>query len=322
MHIPDGSIVWQQAAIYWLIALIFIARSVKWARSDLNEDLIPLFGVLAAGMFVLQTINIAANLLIPVPFLGGVSWHVVGAALAAIIFASPWASVLLMTLVLAVQSLFGDGGITVMGANILNMGVIGGFFGYYGFIALSKLSIRRPIAIFAGAWVSMIIPAIALVFELWLSGTFPLREGVFYMGIFQGAAGIGEGFITVIVFNAIIKIRPDIIAEDGYKKVSTLRVAAAGIVFFAGLAIAAPFLASGNPDGLQHTTSLLAKEKIENTIAPMLSGYAIPGMGKAGEIAAIAVGFAAILVIWFGASKILKTKDRRRQTEIDADKRR
>ncbi|MFH0903645.1 MAG: hypothetical protein V1854_00455 [Methanobacteriota archaeon] len=30
------------------------------------------------------------------------------------------------------------------------MGVIGGFFGYYGFIALSKLSVRRSIALFAG----------------------------------------------------------------------------------------------------------------------------------------------------------------------------
>ena len=108
MHIPDAAMPLGQAAVYWLIAAVFIARSIKWARSDMNENMIPLFGVLAAGMFVLQTINIAANLLIPVPMLGGVSWHVVGAALTAVIFASPWAAVLLLTLVLAVQSLFGD----------------------------------------------------------------------------------------------------------------------------------------------------------------------------------------------------------------------
>ncbi len=54
MHIPDGYIPLGQAAVYWLIALIFIARSVKWARKDLNESMIPLFGVLAAGMFVLR----------------------------------------------------------------------------------------------------------------------------------------------------------------------------------------------------------------------------------------------------------------------------
>jgi cobalt/nickel transport system permease protein len=312
MHIPDGSIVWYQAAVYWFIAVIFIARSIKWARSDLKEDMIPLFGVLAAGMFVLQTINIAANLLIPVPMLGGVSWHVVGATLVAIIFASPWAAVLLLTLVLAVQSLFGDGGITVMGANILNMGIIGGFFGYYTFIALSKLSVRRSISLFASAWISMLLPAIALVFELWFSGTFPLKEGVFYMAIFQGTAGIGEGFMTVIVFNAIIKVRPDIISEEGYKKVSMAKVAAAGIIAFAGLAIAAPFLASGNPDGLQHTTSILVKDNLHRTITLLFSNYAIPGMGKAGEIAAIFIGFVAILILWFGASKIIRTADKRK----------
>lgn len=312
MHIPDGSIVWYQAAVYWFVSIIFIARAVRWARKDLNEDMIPLFGVLAAGMFVLQTINIAANLLIPVPMLGGVSWHVVGAALAAIIFASPWAAVLLLTLVLAVQSLFGDGGITVMGANIMNMGIIGGFSGYYTFIALSKLSVRRSISLFAGAWISMILPAIALVFELWLSGTFPLKEGLFYMGLFQGVAGIGEGVITVIVFGAIIRARPDIVTEERYKNVSTVKLAAAGIVAFAGLAIAAPFLASGNPDGLEQTTTILVKSTIENTITPLFSDYAIPGMGKTGEIAAIIIGFAAILIIWMGAMKIIRTADKRR----------
>jgi ABC-type Co2+ transport system permease subunit len=199
-----------------------------------------------------------------------------------------------------------------MGANILNMGVIGGFFGYYGFIALSKMSVRRSIALFAGAWISMILPAIALVFELWLSGTFPLKEGVFYMGIFQGAAGIGEGFITVIVFNAIIRVRPDIIAEEGYKKVSTTKVVVAGIVAFTGLAIAAPFLASSNPDGLEQTTSLLVRNNIENTITLLFSDYAIPGMGKTGEIAAILIGFVAILILWFGAAKIIRTADKRK----------
>ncbi len=306
MHIPDGYIPLSQAAIYWLIAIIFIARSVKWARKDMDENMIPLFGVLAAGMFVLQTINIAANLLIPIPMLGGVSWHVVGAALTAIIFASPWAAVLLLTLVLAVQSLFGDGGVTAMGANILNMGIIGGFVGYYSFIALSKLSAKRQIALFAGAWVSMILPALALAFELWFAGTFPLKQGVLLMGTFQGVAGIGEGLITVIVFGAIIKARPDIVSEDAHRKVSTAKVAAAGIVVFSGLAAAAPFLASSNPDGLQQTASMVIKNEVSSAITLLFSDYAIPGMGKAGEVAAILIGFAVILIIWLGVSRIIK----------------
>ncbi len=306
MHIPDSFIPLDQAAVYWIIAILFIAKAVKWAKKGINENMLPLFGVLAAGIFVLQTINIAANLLIPVPMLTGVSWHVVGAALTAIIFASPWAAVLLITMVLAVQSLFGDGGITVMGANILNMGIIGGFMGYYSFIGLSKLKLKQPVAMFAGAWISMILPAIALSFELWLAGTFPLKQGVLLMGIFQGIAGIGEGFITVIVFGAIIKARPDIVNQESYQKTSTSKVAAVGIIALLGLAVAAPFLASSNPDGLQQTANIVIKEKMGSSITILFSNYAIPGMGKAGEVAAILIGFCAILVIWFAITKVIK----------------
>lgn len=306
MHIPDGYIPLEQAAIYWLIALIFIRRSIKWARTDMNESTIPLFGVLAAGMFVLQTMNIAANLLIPLPMLGGVSWHVVGAALTAIIFASPWAAVLLMTLVLAVQSLFGDGGITAMGANIMNMGVIGGFLGYYSFISLSRLSVKRPIAMFAGAWVSMILPAIALAFELWIAGIFPLKQGTLLMGTFQGVAGIGEGLITLIVYGAITKARPDMVAEEGHSRVSTAKLAAAGVVAVLGLALAAPFLASSDPDGLEQTASIVIKDNINSAITLLFTDYDIPGMGRAGQVLAVIIGFAAIMVIWVGAVKILK----------------
>jgi len=306
MHIPDSFIPLGQAAVYWIIAIFFIARAVKWARKDINENMLPLFGVLAAGIFVLQTINIAANLLIPLPMFTGVSWHVVGAALTAIIFASPWAAVLLITMVLAVQSLFGDGGITVMGANILNMGIIGGFMGYYSFIGLSKLKLNQNIAMFAGAWISMILPAIALAFELWIAGTFPLKQGVLLMGIFQGIAGLGEGLITVIVFGAILKARPDIVNENIGRIESTAKVAAVGIAALLGLAIAAPFIASSDPDGLERTASIVIKEKLGSSITILLSDYSIPGMGKAGEVAIVLIGFCAILIIWFAITKIIK----------------
>lgn len=306
MHIPDTFIPLGQAAFYWIISILFIARAVKWARNDMTENMIPLFGILAAGIFVLQTINIAASLIIPIPMLTGVSWHIVGAALAAIIFASPWAAVLLMTMVLAIQSLFGDGGITVMGANILNMGIIGGFLGYYTFIGLSKLSLKRHYAMFAGAFLSMLLPGIALAFELWLAGTFPLKQGVLLMGAFQGVAGIGEGFITVIVFGAITKARPDIINEECHKKESNAKVAMVAITALSGLAVAAPFIASSNPDGLEQTASLVLKNEVGSRITPLFSDYAIPGMGKAGEVAAIIIGLAAILLIWTGISRIMK----------------
>jgi cobalt/nickel transport protein len=155
----------------------------------------------------------------------------------------------------------------------------------------------------------MILPAIALSFEMWFAGTFPLKQGVLLMSLFQGAAGIGEGIITVIVFGAISKARPDIVAEDAHRKVSTANVAAFGIIALLGLAMAAPFLASSNPDGLQHTASTVIGNGINSAVSPitpLFPNYAIPGMGTSGKMAAIVIGFAVVLVIWLGISKIIK----------------
>jgi cobalt/nickel transport system permease protein len=129
MHIPDAFIPLPQAAVYWIIALVFIALSLRWARKEMKEEKVPLVAILAAGIFAIQAINV------PIPW--GTSGHMMGAALAAIVLGSPFAAVFILTLVLIVQGvLFGDGGITVMGANIINMGVIGGFVGYYSYRGL------------------------------------------------------------------------------------------------------------------------------------------------------------------------------------------
>ena len=75
MHIPDGFLPLPQAAVYWIIALVFIALSLRWARREMSEDKVPLIAVLAAGIFAIQTLNMA----LPVSIIpGGVSGHVVG----------------------------------------------------------------------------------------------------------------------------------------------------------------------------------------------------------------------------------------------------
>ena len=126
MHIPDAFIPLPQAAIYWIIALIFVALALRWARNELSEEKIPLIAVLAAGIFAIQAFNLPVGM--------GTSGHLVGGALAAIVLGSPFAAVFILTIVLIIQGVvFGDGGITTMGANIINMGVIGGFVGYYSY---------------------------------------------------------------------------------------------------------------------------------------------------------------------------------------------
>lgn len=206
MHIPDAFIPLPQAALYWVIALIFIALSLRWARKDLTEDRIPLVAVLAAGIFALQAINI------PIPW--GTSGHMMGAALAAIVLGSPFAAVFILTLVLIVQGvLFGDGGLTVMGANIINMGVIGGFVGYYGYRALYPVFKSPYPPAFIAGWLSLFLAAVACALEMAVAGTFPLELGLLSMGLYHAVIGIIEGGITAAAIYLIHTARPDIMVE-------------------------------------------------------------------------------------------------------------
>lgn len=208
MHIPDSFIPLSQAIVYWIIALPFIIMSMKWAKNELDEMKVPILAALAAGIFAIQAMNIPIGM--------GTSGHMVGATLVAIVFASPWAGVLVLTLVLLVQGFaFADGGITTMGANILNMGVISGFVGYYTYVMLRK-NTGVNIAAFGGAWLGLFTSAIACSVQMWLAGTFPLVPGLVAMGTYHLIIGfIGEGLITAVAISAIAKSRPDLL-EDGF----------------------------------------------------------------------------------------------------------
>jgi cobalt/nickel transport system permease protein len=204
MHIPDAFIPIWQGAIYWIIALIFIALALRWAKNEMTEEKIPLIAVLAAGIFALQSFNLPVSM--------GTSGHLVGGALAAIILGSPFAAVFILTLVLIVQGvLFGDGGITTMGANILNMGVIGGFVGFYSFKGLMGATKNSNISAFIAAWLACLIPALAAAVEMFFAGTFPLEAGLIAMGIYHAAIGVIEGAVTVVAINLIIHVRPDMV---------------------------------------------------------------------------------------------------------------
>ena len=118
--------------------------ALNWARKDLADMKVPILAALAAGIFAIQVLNIPIGM--------GTSGHMVGATLVAIVFGSPMAGVLVLTLVLIVQGfVFADGGITTMGANIFNMGIVSGFVGYYTFVVFRKSNIDTRAAAFIGA---------------------------------------------------------------------------------------------------------------------------------------------------------------------------
>ncbi len=210
MHIPDGFIPLWQCAIYYLILIVALYFSLNWARKNLDEKMVPLMAVLAAGIFAIMSLNI------PIPW--GTSGHMVGGALVAILFCAPEAAVIIFTLVLLVQGLFfGDGGLTALGANVLNMGIIGGVVGLYSFKALRKPVGKIP-SIFIASWLSIFIAAEMVAVEMWLAGTFPLGWGLIFMGLYHSVIGVIEGILTVVVILALEKSRPDVLAWNKIKK--------------------------------------------------------------------------------------------------------
>lgn len=211
MHIPDFAIPIYQGVVYWAIALVFVILAVRWAKNDMSEEKLPLVAVLAAAIFAIQSFNLPVSM--------GTSGHLVGGALAAIILGSPFAAVFILTMVLIVQGvLFGDGGITTMGANIINMGVIGGFVGFYSYKGIKAATKSMPVSAFIAAWLACLIPALACAVEMFIAGTFPLMEGLVAMGIYHAIIGVIEGVITVAAIYLIMNVRPDLV-DNGVKPV-------------------------------------------------------------------------------------------------------
>jgi cobalt/nickel transport system permease protein len=164
-------------------------------------------GVLAAFIFAAQMLNF--------PIAGGTSGHLIGATLAAI-FLGPWAGVLIMTCVLAVQCLvFQNGGLFALGVNIFNMGIVASFIGYYVYRGGALLfgGQRRGKLIGGGlaAWFSVVTASIACVFELAISGTVPLGVALPAMAGVHALIGVGEGLITAAVLSLVLAARADLL---------------------------------------------------------------------------------------------------------------
>jgi cobalt/nickel transport system permease protein len=207
MHIPDGFLSDGVAAACWVPTIAVVAVAVRRADRTLDERRVPLLGVTAAFVFAAQMLNF--------PVAGGTSGHFLGAALAAILL-GPWLGSLVLAVVLAGQALvFADGGVTALGANVLNMGVLGALAVGGGMLALRRVLPRRPVVFLAvsavGAWVAVMLGALATSLELAASGTVPASTVLPAMLGVHALIGVGEAVVTVAALSAIAASRPDLI---------------------------------------------------------------------------------------------------------------
>jgi cobalt/nickel transport system permease protein len=216
LHIPDGFLSLPIIAVTWVIAIGLIALALSKAQAEYQERAVPLMGVCGAFIFAAQMINF------PIP--GGTSGHLLGGTLAGALL-GPWAGSLVMVAVFIVQSvIFQDGGLTVLGANIFNMGLIGTFGGYYLYKAIrfaiggNKLS-GMVIAAAVAAWTSVMVASIVCAIQLAISGTVTLTVALAAMASWHILIGIGEAAITVVALSFIWRTRPDLFFDPPRKAV-------------------------------------------------------------------------------------------------------
>jgi cobalt/nickel transport system permease protein len=207
MHIPDGFLAPEVAAACAVPAIGAVGYGLRRASRELDERRVPLLGVTAAFVFAAQMLNF--------PVAGGTSGHFLGAALAAILL-GPWLAGLVLAVVLAVQSfVFADGGVTALGANILNMGVIGALVVGCLMVGAQRVLPQRRGAFLAvagvGAWLAVMAGATATAVELAISGTVPLGTVLPAMLGVHTVIGIGEAVITVAAVSAVMSTRPDVV---------------------------------------------------------------------------------------------------------------
>jgi cobalt/nickel transport system permease protein len=212
MHLPDGLL----STPVWIatdgVSLAAIGYSLKRVNRRLDPVKVPLMAVMAAFVFAAQMINV------PIPGLPKVSGHPLGGLLAAVLL-GPLEATLIMTVVFVVQALlFQDGGIAVMGANILNMGLAATLGAYAVYVCLRRLSAAPLVqsgALFVAAWFSVFLGATLTAAELWLSGTVPLPSGVLFgaMLMIHALIGVAEGVVTVAAVRVIAGNRPDLLPQ-------------------------------------------------------------------------------------------------------------
>jgi cobalt/nickel transport system permease protein len=283
MHIPDNFLstpVWAAFDAISVPAVGFLARR---ASRELDEARIPLLGVMGAFVFAAQMINFPVGI--------GTSGHLVGGALLACTLGAAPAA-LVMTAIIAIQAfVFQDGGVLALGANVFNMAIAGVLAGYLP-IHFWGATERRKRAIFAGAFLSVMVSASLALGELLISGiAMPRPVILISLGLFAMSALI-EGAITVAVVQAIEKLNPGFVQTRASSGRAMAAVSAAALLL-GGVGF---LMASSAPDGIQNIGVQLGLTAKTGFHAP-LADYAM-GYFESSWLRRASAGLAGLLLIY------------------------
>ena len=210
MHIAEGFLPWQWCLFWYIIAIPVIAYGIIQIKKTVEKhpESKPLLAVSGAFIFVLSSLKL--------PSVTGSSSHPTGTGLGAVLF-GPAAVSVLAAIVLVFQALLlAHGGITTLGANDFSMGIVGPFAAWLVWKGARKIGWGTSIAIFLAALFGDWLTYITTAAQLALAFPIPNFESAFlkFIAIYaytQVPLAIAEGLLTVVIFEYIMNLRPDIL---------------------------------------------------------------------------------------------------------------
>ena len=210
MHIMEGFLPWQWCIFWYALSLPVIAYGIIQIKKVTEEhpESKPLLAVSGAFIFVLSSLKM--------PSVTGSCSHPTGTGLGAVLF-GPAAVSVLAAIVLVFQALLlAHGGITTLGANDFSMGIVGPFAAWLIWKGARKIGWGTSIAIFLAAvmadWLTYVTTAVqlALAFPIPTIGSAFVKFIAIY-AYTQVPLAIAEGLLTVVIFEYILNLRPDIL---------------------------------------------------------------------------------------------------------------
>lgn len=254
MHMADALISPVVGGTMWLATAGLATYSAKKVTKGLDENKVPLMGVLGAFIFAAQMINFS------IPGTGS-SGHLGGAMILAILL-GPYAAFLTIASVLTIQALFfADGGLLALGCNIFNLGFFPCFIAYpliyKPIVGENPNQKRLLVGATLAALIGLQLGAFGVVLETIFSGIsdLPFTAFLLLMQPIHLAIGVVEGLVTTAVILFIWKERPEIIRKAAMcEPLGNLRIkpVLVGLLLFTVVTAGAlSWFASADPDGLE-----------------------------------------------------------------------
>jgi cobalt/nickel transport system permease protein len=220
MHIPDGYLSPQTYVPLFGVSFVCWTVALKKIKRELSTKQIPYLAMAAVFSFLVMMFNI------PIP--GGTTGHAVGAGIIAVLL-GPWTAVIAVSVVLIIQALvFGDGGITAIGANCFNIAVAMPFVSYWVFRTVKGTTVsavRMSLAAFLSGYIGLTLSAVLVAIQLGIQpliaqgpdgqplyAPYPLSVALPVVALEHLLLfSIVEGMLTVLLFKYFLKNEPDLI---------------------------------------------------------------------------------------------------------------